>query len=39
MKAEKWIMVYMIDLDSSNIKELESNVEKMKMIFHPELVL
>jgi len=39
MKAEKWIMVYMIDLDSSNIKELEGNVEKMKMIFHPELVL
>ena len=39
IKAEKWFMVYLIDLDSSNVKELEGDDEKMKLIFRPELVL
>jgi hypothetical protein len=39
IKAEKWFMIYMIDLDASNVKELEGDEEKMKLIFKPELVI
>ena len=44
IKAEKWYQVYLIDLDASNIKELEGDTEKireekMKLIFKPELIL
>ena len=39
IKAEKWFMVYLIDLDASNVKELEGDEEKMKLIFKPHLIL
>ena len=39
VKQEMMYKVYMIDLDDSNIAEMEGDTEKMKNIFNPILIL